>query len=313
MKVTAGLIVLILLLVAATLWRGHLRTRAAEAAFPPTGAFVQVDGLRLHYVQRGAGPDLVLIHGASGSLRDFDFGMMEALAQSYRVTAFDRPGLGWSDALPDGDASLAGQARVLRAAAAKLGITRPVLVGQSYGGAVTLAWALQEKPAALVLISGASMPWPGELDGWYRLNTNPLFRALAVPLVAAWAPQSYVDRVTVGIFAPETPPPGYVAGIGSPLSIRAGALAANLAQVNSLRPQLVDMEPRYPTLTMPVELIHGDADTTVPLAVHSQPLSLILPDSRLTVLPGAGHMPHHTHLPQVLAVIDRAAQRAGLR
>ena len=69
------------------------------------------------------------------------------------------------------------------------------------------------------------------------------------------------------------------------------------------------MEPRYPTLTLPVELIHGTADTIVPLHIHSDPLSQRLPDATLTVIDGAGHMPHHAHAEQVIAAIDRAALR----
>ena len=47
------------------------RERAAEAAAGPLGQFVTVDGIRVHALIRGAGPDLVLLHGASGNLRDF--------------------------------------------------------------------------------------------------------------------------------------------------------------------------------------------------------------------------------------------------
>jgi len=64
-----------------------------------------------------------------------------------------------------------------------------------------------------------------------------------------------------------------------------------------------------PTLPLPIELIHGDADTTVPLTIHSQPLSTILPDARLTILPGTGHMPHHAHPDVIIAAIDRASLR----
>ncbi|MFM7443380.1 MAG: alpha/beta fold hydrolase, partial [Tabrizicola sp.] len=67
--------------------------------------------------------------------------------------------------------------------------------------------------------------------------------------------------------------------------------------------------PRYSTLDLPVELIHGTADTIVPLDIHSRPVSQILPDATLTVIDGAGHMPHHGHAEVVIAAIDRAALR----
>lgn len=297
---------------AATLWRGRRRAAAAEAAYPATGAFVTVGRQRVHYVQAGHGPDLVLIHGASGSVRDFGFGMMQALSARWRVTAFDRPGLGWSDPLPGGETALAAQVAVLRGAAAALGLRDPLLAGQSYGGAVALAWALEAPPPALVLIAAPALPWPGSFDPWYRLNSHPALRRLIVPLASAWVPQAHVDRVIGSIFTPDPVPEGYVETIGAALSVRPATLAANVAQVNDLRPQLVAMAPRYAGLRLPVEIVHGDADTIVPLAVHSQPLAGLLPQAALSVLAGAGHMPHHSRLPQVLAAIDRAAGRAGL-
>ena len=75
--------------------------------------------------------------------------------------------------------------------------------------------------------------------------------------------------------------------------------------------QIVAQESPYPQLTLPVELIHGTADTIVPLAIHATPLASRLPNATLTVIDGAGHMPHYSHPTQVLAAIERAALRAG--
>jgi pimeloyl-ACP methyl ester carboxylesterase len=294
-----------------TLWRASAREAAAEAAYPPTGQFVTVNGLRLHYEIAGTGPDLVMIHGASGSLRDLTFGLRDRLTDRFRVIVVDRPGLGHSDPLPE--ISLAAQARHIKAGMAALGVADPVVLGQSYGGAVALAWALDADktggPKALVLVGSPSLPWPGKLDIWYRVTSNPLGRAIAVPLASAFVPDTYVRAATVGVFAPDPVPDGYDAWLGAALTLRRGTLAANVAQVNALRDELVTLAPRYPGLTLPVELIHGTADTVVPLDIHSEPLSQLLPNVTLTVIPGAGHMPHHAHQDQVIAAIDRAALR----
>ena len=99
----------------------------------------------------GSGPDLVLIHGAGGNLREFTFDLAGQLTDRYRVIAFDRPGHGWTDRLPGygGLGSTKGespmeQAALLQKAAAKLGVQRPIVVGHSYGGAVALAWGLSQ-------------------------------------------------------------------------------------------------------------------------------------------------------------------------
>ncbi|HMS94666.1 MAG TPA: alpha/beta hydrolase [Tabrizicola sp.] len=306
-EITASLAAAGLGLAAVTHWRASAREAALGAAFPPSGDHVTVEGCRLHYETQGTGPDLVMIHGASGSLRDLSFSLKGRLSDRYRVTLIDRPGLGHSD--PISEPRLAAQARVIKAAMAALGIKDPIVLGQSYGGAVALSWALSGGPRALVLVGSPSMPWPGKLDPWYRLTSTRLGQGLAVPLASAFVPQSYVRAATAAVFAPDPVPAGYDDHLRAALSLRRSTLAANTAQVNALRAELVMMQPRYATLFLPVELIHGSEDTIVPLSVHSGPLSGLLPDARLTVIDGAGHMPHHAHAARVIEAIDRAALR----
>ena len=127
------------LLAAATLWRARAHEARAEARWPPSGRIVAVEGHPVHVREMGAGPPIVLIHGASGNLRDFTFSLAERLAARYRVIALDRPGLGYTPRLGKGGASITAQAGLLMRAAGKLGAERPILLGHSYGGAVALA------------------------------------------------------------------------------------------------------------------------------------------------------------------------------
>jgi pimeloyl-ACP methyl ester carboxylesterase len=305
-RLAASILIATLGLAGVTHWRASSREAAAEAAFPPSGSFVTVDGKRLHYEVKGEGPDLVMIHGASGSLRDLTFGLRDQLTDRFRVTVVDRPGLGHSDPLDE--TSLLAQARHIKAGVEQLGVKDPTVLGQSYGGSVALAWALDGGPRALVLVGSPSMPWPGKLDPWYRLTATWPGRHLAIPLAAAFVPQSYVSAATAAVFSPDPVPSGYEAHLGAALTLRRETLVANTSQINALRAELVTMEPRYPSLALPVELIHGTADTIVPLQIHSGPLSQLLPNATLTVIPGAGHMPHHTHADQVIQAIDRATE-----
>ena len=149
-----GLKVILPLLIAAGLlvaviWvdaRASKREALAAELYPPLGQFLTVNGLQIHAHVLGSGPDLVLIHGASGNTRDFSFGMMEQLSTRYRVIAFDRPGLGWSERLPKGQDGLLEQAEVLQQAALALGAEKPLVLGQSYGGAVALACKPSQTP-----------------------------------------------------------------------------------------------------------------------------------------------------------------------
>jgi len=295
--------------------RASVREAWADHAYPPTGQFVTVAGKRVHAVVSGQGPDLVLIHGASGNTRDYTFALAGRLADSFRVIAFDRPGLGWSEGLGDAGISPAAQADHLRAAAAQLGVRRPLVLGHSYGGAVALAWGLAapQATAGLVVVSGATMPWPEPLDWFFTLTSHRLSAPVAVPLLTAFAPLSRLDHDIASIFRPDPVPPGYSEYVGAGLTLRRASLHSYARQVAGLKACLQAMVQHYPGLTLPVELVHGDADTVVPLAVHSQELAQLLPDATLTVLAGAGHMPHHTHASDVIAAIHRAAARAGLR
>lgn len=303
--------------------RAASRAAAVEADFPPIGQLLTVNGRQVHVWVSGQGPDLVLIHGASGNLRDFSQDFAARVSAQYRVIAFDRPGMGYTDttdpaygaAFARRVESPAEQAALLQAAAAALGADRPIVLGHSYGAAVALAWALNhpESVSGIVNLSGASMPWPGRLGALYQVNGTALGGAIFPPLIAAWLPKSRIEPIADSVVAPNPAPPGYARQIGAPLSIRTASLRSNARQVNSLRPHLVEMQARYPQIDVPVEILHGDLDTTVPIAIHSQPLSRLIPGSVLTVLPGVAHVPHHVDPQAVVDAIDRVARRAGLR
>lgn len=289
------------------------RERAAEADFPPTGQLIEVAGRTVHADQRGSGPDVVLLHGASGNTRDFTFALADRLARDFRVTAFDRPGLGWSEDAGRAGADPRVQADILRAAAANLGLRRPVVVGHSYGASVALAWALAdpEGTGAVVTLAGATMPWRGGLGPWYPLASSDFGRATFIPMVAAFLSQDRADSAIAGIFAPDAVPKGYADYIGVGLTLRRETLHANARQVNALKRHLQQMEKAYPGLALPVEIVHGTKDTIVPFALHAEGLAARLPDARLTRVEGAGHMIHHARPEEVAAAIRRAARRAG--
>ncbi|MDF1727711.1 MAG: alpha/beta hydrolase [Sulfitobacter sp.] len=309
-------------LIALIQWRASAHEARAVAENPPTGEFVDIDGTSVHYRVMGEGPDLVLIHGASGNLRDFTMGFAQDLSARYRVILFDRPGLGYTARPPghggfwrNAEETPAQQAALLQAAADRIGVRNPIVLGHSFGGIVALAWGLArpEETAALVLVSGVAEPWPGGLGWTYRVNGSVLGGALAVPVFTALVPDSYVVQAIGSIFSPQQAPEGYADHLGVGLSLRRESLRANSQQVNALRPHVVEMKKKYGTLTMPIEMIHGDADTIVPLDIHARVLVEDVPNGALKVLPGMGHMPQHTAPDEVIAAIDRAAARAGLR
>ena len=284
-------------------------------AHPPIGRLIKVEGHFVHVDVAGRGPDVILLHGASANLRDFTFDLAPRLARDFRVIAFDRPGLGYSQSIDPQGESPEEQAALLDAAAAQLGVRRAIVLGHSYAGAVALAWAIHRprRVAGIVTLSGVTMPWPGTLGPWYPIAASEIGGATLVPLISALAPQAGVDRALDFFFAPQQVPPGYADYVGIDLALRPSAIRANARQIDILKPHIVAMAAHYPRLTIPAEIVHGTADRIVPPRIHSIPLAGILPNARLNLLPGVGHMPHHVRTDEVIATIRRAARRAGLK
>ena len=300
--------------------RAGSRAETAEERWPPIGRFTEVQGVSVHYVQKGRGPDVVLLHGAGGNLRDFTFDLVDRLAQSYRVTAFDRPGLGYTERLPQAAGAFntsaetpQQQAALLSAAARQIGVDDPIVLGHSFGGSIAMAWALNHNAAAVVSVAGAVMPWPGGLDAQYRVFGSALGGALLTPLAGAFVNPDEVQNAAGRIFAPQPVPSGYLPYVGPGLTLRPETLRANNRQVRRLKASLTAMSQRYGQIDAPVELVHGDKDTIVGLDIHANGAARLLPAARVTVLPGVGHMPHHSHAGEVIAAVNRAARRAGLR
>ena len=302
------------------------RAMQSEKAYPPLGALVDTSGGQVHYVQSGTGPHVILLHGAGGNLREFTFDLMDRLSGNYTVTAFDRPGMGYTDRLagtPVGLFDTVGespqsQAQMLREAATALEITDPIVVGHSFGGIVSYAWALEGldedasvNASAVVSLAGVTMPWPGDLGWYYTVNGHPIGGAVLIPLISSLVPKSKINESIEATFAPQSSPEGYSEYIGAGLSIRPESMRANVRQVNTLRPHVVEMSARYPELTLPIEIVHGTADLTVPIHVHAEEVIKIVPSATLTRLEGVGHMPQHADPAAVVAAIDRAAARAG--
>jgi pimeloyl-ACP methyl ester carboxylesterase len=135
--------------------------RRVERQNPPRGRFIDVDGVRLHYLEQGEGPPVVLLHGNVVTAEDFAYsGLLDLAAERHRVIAFDRPGMGYSDRPNRKLWTPGAQADLLRRAFDRLAIERAVVVGHSLGAMVAAALALDHPEAVrgLVLLSGYFYP-----------------------------------------------------------------------------------------------------------------------------------------------------------
>ena len=108
-------------------------------------------------------------------------------------------------------------------------------------------------------------------------------------------------------------PDGYAAYVGVGLTLRRQSLRANADQRANILGEITALEPHYDSLNLPIELVHGTADDTVSIVIHSDKLVERIDSANLTTLEGIGHMPHHVSEDAVVDAIDRAVTRAGLR
>ena len=121
--------------------------------------FIEIDDVRLHYKDQGAGPAVLLIHGSSGDLGDFDGWMSTLLAQHWRVVRIDLPGFGLSGPVPNGNYSIDHMQSLIDGLMDELGIERFALVGTSYGGPVAFRYAATrtDRVTGLVIMNSAGV------------------------------------------------------------------------------------------------------------------------------------------------------------
>jgi pimeloyl-ACP methyl ester carboxylesterase len=290
------------------------RTRQAREHNPPQGSFVEVDGTRLHYVARGDGQPLVLLHGLGAMAEDFiRSGLLERAAARYRVIAFDRPGYGHSEPVARRRSTPWAQAALLRAALRRLEVRRPILLGHSWGTLPAVAFALQYPGAvrSLALVSGYYFP-TARLDA--ALMGPPaipligdLLRYTVSPLLSRALWPAFLRL----LFSPAMPPaqgPVPVWMALRPSQLRAVAMESLLTV-----PAAALLSRRYAQLTLPVTLVAGAQDRYVRPKGHSVRLQAVLPNARLVLVPGAGHMVHHTSPDAVLAALETSGGSGARR
>jgi pimeloyl-ACP methyl ester carboxylesterase len=124
---------------------------------------LDIDGVRLHYIVRGHGDPIVLLHGNGALVRDFELsGLVTELARRHRVIVFDRPGYGYSTRPRSRVWTPEAQAKLFSSVFRKLGLDAPIVLGHSWGTLVAIALGLNhpEQVSRLVLLSGYFYPTP---------------------------------------------------------------------------------------------------------------------------------------------------------
>jgi pimeloyl-ACP methyl ester carboxylesterase len=266
--------------------------RKVETTLPPIGSFVDLDEARLHIVERGQGPPVLLIHGIAGNLRHFTYSVADLLAPHYRVIAVDRPGCGYSTRTAGAESSLQAQADTMARLLDTLQIERAVIVGHSLGGALALALAQRhpQRVAALALVAPLTH-LPTEV--------SPAFKALAIRKnwlrkTIAWTLAVPVtiasSKVTLElVFGPEAVPKDFATRGGGLLALRPGHFMTASTDLNAIPAGMATIEAGYAAMQLPVHVLYGRGDRILSHQENGEDLMARLPGSQLTLMDG-GHM-----------------------
>ena len=291
-------------------WR---RSTEAERKNPPVGQFLTTDGINLHYIDRGQGTPILLLHGNGAMVEDWEAsGVIDGLAGDHRVLAFDRPGFGHTVRTRTRIWSPGAQADLFARAMRELGVGKAVVVGHSWGVLPALGLALDhpELVAELVLISGIYYPelrsdivtsLPSSLPGIGDLLCHTL-----TPLAAA----ATGPMQTKTGFAP-APVAKSFQDFPMEMSLRPSQMRTQVKETVMLPVVTAALSRRYGELALPVTIVTGAGDEIIKPEAQSERLHQALDGSRYVSLPGVGHMANYTALEAVLAEIKGAAARSS--
>ncbi|AZO21273.1 alpha/beta hydrolase [Mesorhizobium sp. M1E.F.Ca.ET.045.02.1.1] len=286
-----------------------------ERRNPPAGAFIDIDGARIHYVHipAPAGADLppiVFIHGASANLKDQMLPMRPLLEGRAEMLFLDRPGFGWSERGPGNNETLAAQADTIATLMDRLGIEKAIIVGHSFGGAAATAFAQAhpEKTLGLVFLAPVSHPWPGGATAWYyKLTATPAVGWLFSETLAYPAGMLQIGNATACVFSPNNLPDDYIGKASIPLVLRPPAFRANARDMAQLYDYVRQASPDYCEIKAATVVISGDRDKVVYATIHSVGLERDIPGAELVWVRNLGHKPDWTAPDLVVGAIEKIA------
>jgi len=281
---------------------------AAEGRHPAAGEYVTVDGVRLHMVQHGSGRPVLLLHGAAGTLHDFDAVVRPLGERGFRAIALDRPGHGFSQAIPHSASSAHAQARLLRSLVRQLGLDRPIVVGYSWSGALALACAelWPDEMGAAVLVGGTTHQGEPPRNLLYWLLRTPVADEALLGLGLVPIGRPYIAIPLARAFHPQPLDMTYLRRARD-VWVRPTAVRAMMEDFSTLAETLRRLRPLYPRLRVPTVVLTGDRDRLVQHRRNSLRFAAQAPAAELVVLPGVGHAIPQTRPDALIQAVERAA------
>lgn len=262
----------------------------------PAEYFINIENTRVRYVEAGAGPVVVLIHGNAGSVDDFDFRSLGLLCRDHRVIAVDRPGHGKSERPGDADAKLQYQTRLLHETLSYLGVTRPVLVGHSWGGSLALAYAVEypTELSAIVLLAPAAYADGGPDQFMRAVLKTPVVGDVSLTVGRVLLGEHLLKKELQKAFYPDSVPDEYLRHASSSW-LRHNQVRAILEDEYTLDKDLERVSSHYSEISIPVVIVTGDRDKVVSAKHNAYRLKTSIAHAQLIELKNTGHQVPQTH------------------
>jgi len=260
----------------------------------PDSKFIDINNLTVHYKEMGQGDTtFILLHGFGASLFSWH-AVIQPLAEHGRVIAYDRPAFGLTSRPMPGDwqgaspYSTESNVELLAGLMDALKVEKAILVGNSAGGSVSVAFALKypNRVQALILVDPALGDYGGRFPAWVMpLMATPQMRHVG-PLLVRSIAQTGNGTILQAWHDPSLVTPETIEGYRKPLKAYNWdrALYEFTIAARSTKLQLAELK-------IPVIVIAGDDDRIIPTKYSIQ-ASKDIPGSQLVILPGCGHVPH---------------------
>ena len=289
--ITYILFFLILVIVLSAIFT-RLTSRKIKRSIPKFGKTTVLQDAEIHWYESGQGEPIIMLHGLAGNLRNFTYALVGKLDQEYRVIAIDRAGCGWSTRSKSECATLQEQARIISEFIDKEQIKRPLIVGHSLGGAIALALALEykNKISGLALICPATQVIDKIPDMFKSLNiSSPLIRFFVAHTFSSLIGILTRKETFKVAFAPEMICDDFSIKGGGDFALSSEAFIRASEDLIFAQSSATSLVGREKELEVYTEVLFGEDDEILDAKLHGEKFSQ-LSGSKLTMLPGKGHM-----------------------
>lgn len=269
----------------------------------------QMNSVLLPAKKNASLPPIVFIHGASTSLYDPMYAFREKLEGRATLLFVDRPGHGRSDIGPKSNILPDAQADAIATLMKKRGIRKAIIVGHSFGGAITASFAVRHKDMVegLVFLSPALYPWPGGVSWYYDAARVPVAGVLFSTLIAPAAGAIAIDGAVKSVFAPNPKPSDYISKTRAYQALRPVAFRHNAQEVGGLNAWAKTASADFRDIKAPTVIIAGDADEVVSTDIHSRHLARDVRGAELIVVHNLGHKSDYVASDLAIAAIEKIA------